>query len=440
MTLEMSLFSVFQLLDTLWVGRLGAEELAALTVSSTLQFTLSAVAMGLGIGGTAMVARRIGEGDWQGANNACMQAVLMALMVSVVLSSAGLFLARPMLRLLGAPAEVIPLATAYLRITFAGLFATVMLPIMSSLLRGAGDAVLALKVRIVVIVVSIAMEPLLIFGPGYIPGLSFLPGVARLPALGIRGSALAMVLGRALGVALQLYILVRGLARIRLEPRRLHLDLQVIRTLLRIGIPGMVQRSFWSFSRLFLLGIISPFGTAALAGYGIANQMSRMVLILSWGMGNSTATLVGQNLGAAQPRRAERVAWITAGIALGISLAMSAPIFIFAPNVVRAFSTTPAVVEVGSRCLRILTISFALSAVGTIFSQGLSGAGDTMAPMFISILTLWAFQLPLAYLLSSAWVGWGTNGIWVGIGIASGVNGLMSILWFKRGRWKRIRV
>ena len=202
----------------------------------------------------------------------------------------------------------------------------------------------------------------------------------------------------------------------------------------------MVQRSFWSFARLFLLAIISPFGTAALAGYGVANQMSRMVLVLSWGMGNSTATLVGQNLGAGQPRRAERAAWITAGIALGISVVMSVPIFAFAPSIVRAFNDTPAVVELGGQCLRILTVSFVISAVGMVFSQGLSGAGDTLAPMFISMLTLWALQLPLAYVLSSAWVGWGTTGIWIGIAIASAMNGLITILWFKRGRWKRVVV
>jgi len=427
MTAEMGFLSLFNIVDLFWIGKLGQTAMAALMVSSTLRFTLMSIGMGLGMGGTALVARRIGERDYQGASDVCLQAIILAVSTSASLGIAGYLLAEPMVRLLGASPDVAEPATAYLRIIFAGLLPTVMLPIGNSLLRGAGSANASLFVRAFAMLACILLEPPLIFGLGPIP------------AMGILGSALAVALGRGVGTLLLLYILWRGLTNVRLDLAHFKVDLGVIRRIVDIGLPGMVQYSMRSVGRIFLVAILAPFGTLALASWAVANQVSRVIMILAFGIGGAATTLVGQNLGAGKPERAARSAWTASGLGMGIIGLASVALFFAAPFAVRIFNPEPEIVIMGSTCLRILTLGFVFLALGMTMGRSLSGAGSTLPPMVISLASLWLIQLPLALALRDN-TTLGVRGIWAAIAISNVASGLANTFWFNLGRWKRKRI
>jgi len=427
MTAEMGLMSLFEVVDLFWIGKLGESAMAALTVSSTMRFALMSMSMGLGMGATALVARRIGERDYEGANNTCLQAVILMVVVSVPLSTAGYLFAEPLVRLLGAEPNVTDLASAYLRITFAGLFPMVMLPMGNSLLRGAGSVNASFSIRALSIVACIVLEPPLIFGLGPVP------------ALGILGSAMAVVLGRGLGTAVQLYVLWRGLTNIRLDLSHFKVDLPILWRIIEIGVPSVLQSLERSVGRMFLLAIITPFGTLALAAWSVGNQLSRMITIFVHGVESAATTLVGQNLGAGQPKRAESSAWAAAGLAMGLMSLASGLVLASAPALVRIFNPDPEIVATGSMCLRILALDFIFVALGSTMGRSLSGAGNTIPPMVISLASLWLIQLPLALTLRHI-PSLGLNGVWTAIVISNVATGLTNSFWFKRGQWKRRRI
>jgi putative MATE family efflux protein len=253
--------------------------------------------------------------------------------------------------------------------------------------------------------------------------------------MGILGSALAVVLGRGAGSLLLLYVLWRGWTNIRLDLSRFRVDLGIMWQIVQIGVPSMVQYTVRSIGRIFLLTIISPFGTLALAAWSVANQVSRVIGILAYGVGSAATTLVGQNLGAGQPDRAERSAWAATGLGVGVMGLASVVLFLAAPATVRIFNSDPEIVAMGSTGLRILVLGFVFLALGMTMGRSLSGAGSTLPPMVISLVSLWLIQLPLALVLRRV-PGLSINGIWAAIVISNVTTGLASTFWFRLGRWK----
>jgi putative MATE family efflux protein len=427
MILETGVQNLAQVLDTYWVGQLGSAALAAVTISITIRWVLNSLANGLGIGGMAVVARRIGAKDPAAAEHAAWQTILLGVTMSLILSVVGLILARPLLSLLGADAEVLPLGLAYMRIGFGGIFTLVLVFAINAMLRGAGEARLAMWVLFLVTAVTIVLEPILIRGWG------------PLPSMGVAGAALAFVLGYGAGLVMQLAILLSGRARIRINLHHLRPDFPLMVNIIRIALPSTVQMTLRSSSRLLIIALVGLYGTFATAGYGVANRMLLIALIPCFGMGNAASTLVGQNLGARQPDRAERSAWWVSAysaVYMGVAALL---LTISAPSLIALFDPTPEVVAFGTDCVRVVAWSMIGSAGGVVLARGFDGAGNTVPAMAINLLTLWGMELPLAFGLSR-WLGLGVTGVWWGRAIANLANGLLFALWFRRGRWKERQV
>jgi putative MATE family efflux protein len=427
MILETGVQNLSQVLDTYWVGQLGSAALAAVTISITIRWVLNSLANGLGIGGMAVVARRIGAKDPAAAEHAAWQTILLGVTMSLILSVAGMIVARPLLVLLGADAEVLPLGLAYLRISFAGIFTLILVFAINAMLRGAGEAGTAMRVLFLTTGVTVVLEPILIRGWG------------PLPALGVAGSALAFVLGFGAGLALQMGILLSGRARIRINLHNLRPDFPLMGRIIRISLPSTIQMTLRSSSRLIIVALVGAFGTYATAGYGVANRMLLIALIPCFGLGNTASTLVGQNLGARQPGRAERSAWWVSAYAAGYMAVAAFFLTIFAPSLIAIFDSTPEVVAIGTECVRVVAWSMGASAGGVVLARGFDGAGNTVPAMSINLLTLWGMELPVAIGLSQ-WLGFGVNGVWWGRAVANLANGLLFAIWFRRGKWKEREV
>jgi putative MATE family efflux protein len=371
----------------------------------------------------AVVARRVGARDREAADHAAAQTILLGLTVSLLLALVGLAVARPLLQLMGADAEVLPLGLTYLRITFLTAFTWVLVYVINALIRGAGEARLAMAVYFLTTAVIVVSEPVLVLGLGPVP------------KLGVAGAAAAYALGFGSGLLLQLITLLRGRASIGLRLRDLRPDLPLMGRIIGITLPSAVQMILRSTANLILLALVGAFGTFATAGYGLADRLLVIILVPCFGLGNTSGTLVGQNLGAGKPERAERCArWVSVYAAVYL-LALTTLLFLFAEPLIAFFDPTPEVVAIGAACIRIIAFSLVFDGIGFIFSRGLEGAGNTLPTAAINLLTLWGLQLPLALALSQ-WLGLGLVGIWWGRALANVANGLFFTTWFQRGRWK----
>jgi putative MATE family efflux protein len=427
MMLETGIMNVSQVVDTYLVGRLGSAALAAVTISITIRWVVNSLANGLGIGGMAVVARRVGEKDPAAAEHAAWQTILLGLSVSIVLGGVGLLLAHPLLLVLGADAEVLPLGMGYLQVSFAGLFTLILVFVINAMLRGAGEAGLAMRVLFLSTAVTVALEPVLVFGLGPIP------------ALHVAGSAWATVLGYGAGLAMQTVVLLRRTARIGIDLHNLRPDFRLMWHIVHIALPSTIQMTLRSSSRLTIVGLVGFYGTFATAGYGVANRMLLIALIPGFGLGNAASTLVGQNLGARKPKRAERTAWWVSGYT-AVYMAVAALFLVFfARPLIAAFDSDPQVVEYGAQCLRLVAPAMVISAVGVILGRAFDGAGNTVPAMAVNLLSLWGTEVPVAFGLSR-WLGLGPLGVWWGRAAANIVNGVLFAFWFTRGRWKERRV
>jgi putative MATE family efflux protein len=335
MMLEMGILNVAQVLDTYWIGQLGAEALAAVTLSATLRWVLNSMANGLGVGGMAVVARRIGASNQEAASQAAGQTVVLGFFLSMIPSALGVAAAEPLLALMTTDTQVLALGVGYLRVAFAGLFTLVLSLAINAMLRGAGEARLSMRVLLLSTVTTVVLEPVLVFGWG------------PLPAAGVVGSAWAYVLGYGAGLILQAVILLRGRARIRVGLHHLHPDLPLMAQIVRISLPSTVQMTLSSSSRLAIVAMVGRFGTFATAGYGVANRLLLIALIPCFGLGNAAGTLVGQNLGAGQPARSEQSAWWVSAYSAGYVALAVAVLSIFAPSLISLFDPTPQVVALG---------------------------------------------------------------------------------------------
>jgi putative MATE family efflux protein len=414
-------------MDAFWVSRLGSAALAAVTLGVAIRWFANSVAMGLGTAGLAVVARRVGARDQEAADHATAQTILLGLMLSVLLAAAGLVMARPLLELMGADAEVLPLGLTYLRISFLASSTWVLVYVINPMIRGAGDARLAMRVLFLITAVIVVSEPVLVLGLG------------PLPPLGVAGSAGAYVLGFGCGLLLQVIVLTRGKARIGLCLRHLRPDLPFMGRILGIALPSAVQMLLRSMSNMAVLALVGAFGTYATAAFGLADRLLTFVLVPCFGLGNASGTLVGQNLGAGKPQRAERCAWWVSAYAAGYLLALTTLLFVFAVPIVAAFDPTPQVVATGAQCIRIVAFSLVFDGIGYGLNRGLDGAGNTLPAASINLLTLWALQIPAALVLSRG-LGLGLTGIWWGRALANVANGLLFAGWFRRGKWKERQV
>src|SRR3989441_13126033 len=427
MILEMVLESLFAVVDVFWVGRLGADAVATVGLTESLLSLVFAVGLGLSLSTTAMVARRIGEKDPEGAAVAGVQAIAIGLAVSALVGIPCIFYAPDLLRLMGASPQIVAVGSGYARIALAGSGAIMMLFLNNAIFRGAGDAAIAMRLLWVSNIINLVLDPCLIFGWG------------PFPKLGVTGAALATFTGRSIGVFYQFYRLLRGSERIRILRSQIHLNFSVLLRLLRVSLTGILQFAIAHTSWIGLVRIVSIFGSAALAGYTIAIRILIFVLMPSWGLSNAAATLVGQNLGAKQPERAEKSVWRT-GLYNMIFLGFVAVLFItFAEPVIRLFTQDPAVVPLAVSALRIFSYGNIGYAYAMVMLQAFNGAGDTITPTIVNFFAFWMLEIPLAYFLALH-TRMQAHGVYWSVVVAEAAMAAVSIILFKRGYWKRQKI
>lgn len=424
MVLEMSMESLFAVVDVFFVAKLGAEATATVGLTEALMAVVYAVAVGLSMATTAMVARRIGAKDSKGASTAAAQAVFLGFAAAAVVAITGVVFARDLLRLMGASAGIVEQGASYTAIIFGGAFAVMLLFLINAIFRGAGDAVIAMKVLWIANSVNIVLDPCLIFGWG------------PFPELGLKGAAIATTTGRTLGVILQLWLLSAGRGRIRLRREHLRVAGGVMRRLVRVSLSGMSQFLIADAAWIGMVRIVAQFGSAALAGYTIAVRVIIVTILPAWGMANAAATLVGQNLGAGKPERAARSVWRTGFCNMVFLGAVGICFVIFAEPIIGIFTSDAEVIPHGVDCLRYVSYGYLFYAYGMVMVQAFNGAGDTVTPMIINVFCYWLLQIPLAYALALV-VGLGPRGVYVAIAIAEAVLAVAGILVFRRGRWKK---
>jgi putative MATE family efflux protein len=423
MVLEMLMESVFLVVDVFFVGKLGADAITTVGVTESLMTIIYAVAIGLSIGATAMVARRIGEKDPEAAAHAGAQAVLLGLGFGAIIGAAAAVFAPELLTVMGASDDVVRTGSMFARVMLGASVNVLLLFLINAVFRGAGDAAIAMRVLWFANAINIVLGPCLIFGVG------------PFPELGVTGAAIGTSIGRGCGVLLQLYHLTRPGARIRIRLPHLRFDPAVMRGMLRISGTATFQTFVGMASWIGLVRILTGFGSVAVAGNTIGIRIILFALLPSYGVSQAAATLVGQNLGAGKPDRAEAAAW-TAGLYNTICLAVVGTIFLlFAPQLIAIFTDDPAVAEHGIRCLRIVAAGFLFYGYGMVLTQAFNGAGDTRTPTWIHIGCLWLWELPLAWALAHP-LGFGPTGVFIAVSVAFSTLALVSAVLFSRGTWK----
>ncbi|MDA9773723.1 MATE family efflux transporter [Saprospiraceae bacterium] len=427
MILEMFMESAFALADILFVSSIGVDAVATVGLTESVVTLVYAVAIGLSMGATAMVSRRIGEKDVRGAEIVAVQAISLGVIVSVIIGVIGVFFSKEVLSLMGAEPEVVESGFRYTQIILGSNVVIMLLFLINAIFRGAGEASIAMWLLVFSNLFNIILDPMLIFGIG------------PFPEMGVTGAAVATVTGRSLAVLSQLAILFFGWSKIKLSIKNFVIDVKVMIRLVKISLGGIGQFIIGTSSWIVLMRIISVFGTEVIAGYTIAIRVMLFTLMPSWGMSNAAATLVGQNLGAKQPERAEKSVWLTSKYNAIFMAIVSVLYLVFAPYLISLFSTESAVVHYGALSLRVIALGYVFYAYGMVVSQSFNGAGDTKTPTIINFICFWIYQLPLAYFTAIV-LNWGPVGVLIGITSAEVLIAIMSIYWFRKGKWKKIEV
>jgi len=427
MVLEMMMESVFAVTDIFFVGRLGADAVATVGITESLMTLIYAVAIGLSIGATATVARRIGEKDPEDAARAAVQAIALGVAGALLIGGTGVVFAPNLLRLMGASDDVIRTGSGFARVMLGMSGTVLLLFLINAIFRGAGDAAIAMRVLWLANSINIVLGPCLIFGLG------------PFPELGVAGAAIATSIGRGTGVLFQIYHLTRGGHRIAVQARHLRLSPPVMAGILRLSGVGMFQNFIATASWMGLIRILTGFGSEAVAGNTIGIRIILFALLPSFGVSNAAATLVGQNLGAGKPDRAEAAAWRAGLYNTGCLASVGTMFLLFAPQLVRIFSSDPAVIGYGVRCLRIVATGFPFYGYGMVLTQSFNGAGDTRTPTLIHLVSLWMLEIPLAWVLARP-LGFGPTGVFIAVSVAFSALAVLSAAMFKQGRWKAKRV
>lgn len=423
MVLEMIMESLFAVVDMFWVAHLSADAVATVGLTEAVLSIWFAIAMGLSVATSAMVARRIGEKDPQGAAEVATQSILLGVSIAGVIGFIGAWFARDVLRLMGASASIIATGAGYTRVIYGGSAAVMLLFLINGVFRGAGDAVLAMRVLWIANLINIVLNPLLIFG------------LAGLPRLGVLGSGVGTTIGRSAGVLIGAWLLSSGRSRVRVSPGHLRFRADLMLRMIRMSIGGIFQYFVGVAGWIAMVRMAAGFGSAAVAGYTVAIRIVIFALLPSWGMANAAATLVGQNLGAKKPERAEQSVW-RAGFYNMIFLGLVAVTFVaLAAPLIGLFTTDASVVPIAVYALRLISYGYIFYAWGMVMLQAFNGAGDTYTPTVLNIVFYLLLRLPLAWILAFK-AGAGLNGVFLAIPIADGLVAASAVILFRRGKWK----
>lgn len=423
MVLEMAMESIFAIVDIFFVSSLGYEAVTVVGLTEAVLTILYAIAIGLSMGVTAMIARRIGEGDPEKANEAAGQALWIGFFVAIIVAAIGLSFAEDILRLMGAEAAVLAMGKDYTTIMMCGSITILYLFLINAIFRGAGDAAIAMRSLWLANGINIVLDPILIFGLG------------PFPEMGVTGAAVATTIGRGVGVIYQLYHLRGHASRIKVSLQHLRPAFSLMLSLLKVSMGGILQFLIATASWVVLVRIVSTYGSAAVAGYTIAIRVIIFTILPAWGMANAVATLVGQNLGAGKPERAEKSVWRVARYNVYFMLSVAVIFIVFADYIIGFFSSDPAVVEYGVSCLRFIAYGYGFYGVGMIVVQAFNGAGDTMTPTKINFVCFWMLQLPFAYGMAKV-VEMGPTGVFLAVTVAESMIAVLGIAIFRRGKWK----
>ena len=427
MILELIMESLFAVVDIFFVGKLGPSAIATVGLTETYLFLLYSIAMGLSMAVTAIIARRIGEKEKEKAGITAVQAIIIALFASVPFAIAGIFFAKDLLVLMGADAWTLQYGVAYAQWMLGGNAVIMLLFMINAIFRGAGDASIAMRVLWIANIINMLLDPMLIFGWG------------PFPELGIEGAAVATNIGRGVGVLVQLWFLFKGGKHIRVLEAHLKLNWKIISKIIRTSLGGVGQMIIAMTSWIFIIRIISDFGSEAVAGTTIALRIMMFTMMPAWGMSNAAATLVGQNLGAKQPGRAERSVWLTGSWNMLFLVCVAVVYFIFSESLVAFFTDDLQVISIGSHWLKIVSYSYFVYGWWMVSSQAFNGAGDTVTPTKINFVFFWLIEIPLSYFMAKK-LDMGYLGVFWAIFIAETAVGLFTLWLFTRGKWKSMNV
>lgn len=427
MVLEMCMESLFGVVDVFWVSRLGADAVATVGLTETALTVIFVIALGLSMGATALVARRMGEKDEQAAGLVAVQAIIIGLVVSTTTAVFGYFFAPNLLHIMGGSDSVVRIGSSYTRMILAGSATIFLLFLINAVFRGAGDAAIAMRVLWIANLVNICLNPCLIFGIG------------PFPRLGVTGSAVGTTIGRGIGVLLQLWVLGSGRGRLAVHAAQIRADFGLMWRLIRLSLNAMFQYMVQMASWIGMVRIIASFGSAATAGYTVAFKVIIFAILPSWGMSNAAATLVGQNLGAGKPERAEASVWRT-GLYNMFFLGSIGVLFIaIAPQIISLFTSDPVVAPLAVNALRLFSLGNVSYSYGMVITAAFNGAGDTATPTVLNLICFWLCQIPLAWALAFH-AGLGANGVYVAVVLSDSLLALLGVILFRRGKWKQVTV
>ncbi|MCP3933234.1 MAG: MATE family efflux transporter [Bacteroidetes bacterium] len=427
MVLEMVMESLFAVVDVFFVSQISVNAVATVGLTEAVLTVIYSIAFGLSMAATAMVARRIGEEDPEKASVAAAQSIIIAVVISCILGVSGFLFAEDILRLMGGDETLIAEGVGYTKIMFASNLIIMLLFLMNGIFRGAGDANLAMWTLWISNGLNIILDPCFIFGIG------------PFPELGVTGAAVATTIGRGVGVLFQLFIFFKGTSLVKVAWGHFMIKWEVIRKLIKVSSGGAGQHLISSCSWVFLMRIVSLFGSEVVAGYTIAIRLIIFTILPSWGMANAAATLVGQNLGAGKPERAETSVWRSAFFNMGFLTLTGVFFFLFAENFIRFFHHEERVVQAGVVSLQIICLGFVFFSYGMVLSQAFNGAGDTRTPTIINLFCFWLVEIPLAYLLAVS-LQFGPSGVYWAIAVSEALLAITAIIVFKKGKWKLVNI
>ncbi|PIA80328.1 MATE family efflux transporter [Gaetbulibacter sp. 4G1] len=427
MILEMLMESIFAIVDIMYVSQVSVNAVATIGLTESVITLVYAVAIGLSMAATAVVARRVGETDIKGASTAAVQVIFLGVFVAAIISVIGIIYPKEILSLMGAEPDLIAEGYGYTKVLLGGNITIMLLFLINAIFRGAGDASVAMWTLILSNGLNIILDPIFIFGFGPVP------------AYGVEGAAIATTIGRGAAVLFQLIILFYGFSKIKIAVKDLVLQVGVMINLIKVSLGGIGQFLIGTSSWVFLMRIMSEFGSEVLAGYTIAIRVMMFTLMPAWGMSNAAATLVGQNLGAKKPERAEKSVWKTGKYSAIFMGLVSVIYLVFAPQIIVLFNATPDVVKYGSLCLRVIAAGYIFYGYGMVVINAFNGAGDTKTPTYINFVCFWLLQLPFAYVMAIT-LDFGPSGVFWAITLAEVLIAVIAIIWFKKGAWKRVEV
>lgn len=427
MILEMMMESIFAIVDIAYVSQVSVNAVATIGLTESVITLVYAVAIGLSMAATAVVARRIGEKDVKGARESAVQAIILGIFVSLIVGVLGFLYAKDILALMGAEQDLINEGYGYTKLLIGGNITILLLFLINAIFRGAGDASIAMWTLVLSNGLNIVLDPIFIFGWGPVP------------EYGVMGAAIATNIGRGSAVLFQLGILFFGWGRIKLGIKDVVVRLSVMLNLVKVSLGGIAQFLIGTSSWVFLMRLMSEFGSEVLAGYTIAIRVMMFTLMPAWGMSNAAATLVGQNLGANQPERAEISVWKTGRYNAYFMAIVSVFYLLFAHEIIGWFNDNTVVVENGGLCLQIIAAGYIFYAYGMVVTQAFNGAGDTNTPTKMNFIVFWLFQLPFAYLAAITFK-MGAMGVFLAITMAEVLLAVIAIVWFKKGKWKKFQV